>query len=257
MKLQDLVFTDSLALLPLPVGGVLRIKANDDLTHTAAIHHGSIIKTVAYHSSAHELQARLDEIVREPTQSHQTEPKAPEKGLNLSVGQLFRHKANGTLYRIELLTNQNCDKSGFVPTVAYKSTATGKVFSRRQSEFVEKFSFYGEERSESGTKHDTSKADPSLILDAMPRALLAVAEVATFGAKKYARDNWLLVPNALERYTAAKDRHRLGGAISEYDAESGLLHAAHEAWNALAVLELKLRQSEIDAMAFKHTLGGE
>jgi hypothetical protein len=27
----------------------------------------------------------------------------------------------------------------------------------------------------------------------------------------------------------------------EYDAESGLLHDAHRAWNALAALELRLR----------------
>lgn len=108
--------------------------------------------------------------------------------------------------------------------------------------------------SQSGMKYDAGKTDPSLILNGMPRALLAVAEVATFGAKKYARDSWQTVPNALMRYTAAKDRHRIEGAMAEYDTESCLLHAAHEAWNALAVLELKLRESEIDEMAFKHTL---
>lgn len=38
--------------------------------------------------------------------------------------------------------------------------------------------------------------------------------------------------------------HRLRGAIEERDPDSGLLHAAREAWNALAVLELMLREKE-------------
>ena len=94
------------------------------------------------------------------------------------------------------------------------------------------------------TKDDKQKPMPRLVLGVMARALLEVSKVATFGAKKYSPDNWLKVENGLERYTDAKDRHRLEGAISEYDSESGLLHAAHEAWNALAVLELKLRAAD-------------
>lgn len=92
-----------------------------------------------------------------------------------------------------------------------------------------------------GAKDDKQKPMPRLVLSTMARALLEVSKVATFGAEKYSPDNWLKVDNGLERYTDAKDRHRLEGAISEYDSESGLLHAAHEAWNALAALELKLR----------------
>lgn len=78
----------------------------------------------------------------------------------------------------------------------------------------------------------------------MARAILSVSEVATFGAKKYSADNWLLVDDSMSRYTDAKDRHRLQGSYEATDKESGLLHAAHEAWNALAVLELKLREIE-------------
>ena len=95
-----------------------------------------------------------------------------------------------------------------------------------------------------GTKDDKQKPMPRLVLGTMARALLEVSKVATFGAEKYSPDNWLKVENGLDRYTDAKDRHRLEGAISEYDSESGLLHAAHEAWNALAVLELKLRAAD-------------
>lgn len=96
-----------------------------------------------------------------------------------------------------------------------------------------------------GTKDDKQKPMPRLVLGTMARALLEVSKVATFGAEKYSPDNWLKVENGLDRYTDAKDRHRLEGAISEYDSESGLLHAAHEAWNALAVLELKLRAAGV------------
>lgn len=93
-----------------------------------------------------------------------------------------------------------------------------------------------------GAKADAGKVRPSLILDGFPRALLAIAEVGTYGAMKYSDGGWRHVPDGIKRYTDAKDRHRLKGAIEERDAESGLLHAAHEAWNALAALELRLSE---------------
>lgn len=93
-----------------------------------------------------------------------------------------------------------------------------------------------------GIKHDHGKPRPDLILHTMARAMLAVSEVAAFGASKYDDDNWLLVDDANRRYADAKARHMLQGAFESHDDESGLLHAAHEAWNALALLELKLRE---------------
>lgn len=80
-----------------------------------------------------------------------------------------------------------------------------------------------------GKKLDNGKVRPSLVLGDMANAILAVSEVAAFGAAKYSDGNWLLVE----------------GAISDVDSESGLLHAAHEAWNALVVLELKLRSKKV------------
>lgn len=93
-----------------------------------------------------------------------------------------------------------------------------------------------------GIKHDHGKPRPDLILHTMARAVLEVSKVAAFGAEKYDDDNWLLVDGANRRYADAKARHMLQGAIESHDKESGLLHAAHEAWNALALLELKLRE---------------
>ena len=99
-----------------------------------------------------------------------------------------------------------------------------------------------------GAKLDAGKVRPSLIFNDMPRALLAVANVATFGANKYSDGGWQHVPNAIKRYTDAMDRHRLMEFIEgPTDRESGLPHAAHLAWNALAALELMLRDLEVDA----------
>lgn len=93
-----------------------------------------------------------------------------------------------------------------------------------------------------GVKLDQGKVRPDLILSGMPRAVLAVAEIATFGARKYTENGWVTVPDGVKRYTAGLDRHRLLEAVSPYDEESKFLHAAHMAWNALSRLELMLRE---------------
>ena len=95
-----------------------------------------------------------------------------------------------------------------------------------------------------GCKDDDLKTQPALIINDMPRALIAVAEVATFGAAKYSKSNWIHVENGVERYTNAMDRHRIREGVEPFDLESGLMHAAHAAWNALARLELMLREEE-------------
>lgn len=93
-----------------------------------------------------------------------------------------------------------------------------------------------------GAKLDAGKVRPSLIINGFARALLAVGEVGTFGANKYTENGWMEVQDGIKRYTDAKDRHRLKSAFELVDPDSNLLHLAHEAWNALAVLELTLRQ---------------
>jgi hypothetical protein len=80
-------------------------------------------------------------------------------------------------------------------------------------------------------------------LDYFPRAIEKVAEISTFGARKYAWKGWESVPEGVERYSDALVRHLVAESKGEVlDPDSGLLHAAHAAWNALAVLELKLRK---------------
>lgn len=94
---------------------------------------------------------------------------------------------------------------------------------------------------DAGRKYDGDKPMVALVLDGFSRALYEVAKVATFGAQKYAPDNWVNVPNGIKRYRSAGDRHRLQRSSEALDPESGLSHLAHEAWNRLAELELVLR----------------
>lgn len=98
---------------------------------------------------------------------------------------------------------------------------------------------------EAGAKLDQGKIKAGLVLGDFARALLAVCEVGTFGANKYSESGWLSVPDAKKRYKDAKVRHMLERMIGvELDSESELPHLAHEAWNALAILELHIREQE-------------
>lgn len=98
---------------------------------------------------------------------------------------------------------------------------------------------------EEGLKYDTGKPDMRLVFDGFPRALMEVGKNATFGAKKYSDHNWLKVDDGINRYTSAMYRHLLQEASGEeVDEESEVLHAAMAAWNALARLELILRNKE-------------
>ena len=96
-----------------------------------------------------------------------------------------------------------------------------------------------------GYKADSGKNRVGLVVCTMARAILEVGKVGTFGAAKYADDNWLKVDDAERRYTDALLRHLLSHqAGDEADQESGITHLAHAAWCALAVLDLHLRKQE-------------
>jgi hypothetical protein len=92
-----------------------------------------------------------------------------------------------------------------------------------------------------GLKYDSGKPIAAVLYQDFPQALSAVVDVATFGAKKYARSSWRTVPDAAQRYADAMHRHMLAHARGErLDPDSGLPHCAHIAWNALALAELEL-----------------
>ncbi len=95
-----------------------------------------------------------------------------------------------------------------------------------------------------GAKLDAGKTRLWLVLSGFANALEEVGRVGTFGAKKYSDDGWRFVPDGAARYSDALLRHLLAEARGEgVDEDSGLLHAAHAAWNALARLELLLAET--------------
>lgn len=97
--------------------------------------------------------------------------------------------------------------------------------------------------TEKGIKLDAGKPRLDLVLGGFARALMAVGEIGTFGADKYTDNGWLTVPDGEARYTDALLRHLLAEKAGAHsDLESGLPHAAHVAWCALARLDLQLRR---------------
>lgn len=98
-----------------------------------------------------------------------------------------------------------------------------------------------------GAKLDAGKLRAGLVLGDFAHALEQVSQVGTFGARKYTDRGWLSVPQGVQRYTDAMLRHWLAEHTgAPFDDQTGLLHAAHLAWNALARLELMLREAAID-----------
>lgn len=76
-----------------------------------------------------------------------------------------------------------------------------------------------------GVKYDSGKPQWSLLPF---KALTEVVEVLTYGAKKYAPDNWKKVPDARRRYIDAGFRHFTAYASGETrDPETGKHHLAH------------------------------
>jgi len=103
----------------------------------------------------------------------------------------------------------------------------------------------GKSANEAGAKLDAGKNRLGLVLFGFSRALQAVGEVGTYGANKYTDNGWMEVPNGEQRYSDAMLRHLLKEASGEMrDKDTGLHHAAHAAWNALARLDLMLRAQE-------------
>lgn len=95
-----------------------------------------------------------------------------------------------------------------------------------------------------GIKYDSGKAKIGEMLVSFKKSLLEVCKVYEFGFNKYGKDNFKNVENGYTRYTNAMIRHLLKEDSEIYDEETELLHASHCAWNALARLEMLLKQKE-------------
>jgi hypothetical protein len=96
--------------------------------------------------------------------------------------------------------------------------------------------------SDTGRKDDLGKTRYDLV---PPLALEEFAKVLTFGAEKYAADNWRSVPGAADRYFAAAQRHIWAYKRGEkLDNESGLAHLAHAICCLVFLLEVDLEGNE-------------
>ena len=85
-----------------------------------------------------------------------------------------------------------------------------------------------------GTKLDNDKLRWSLLPSGTIAQVIAVLE---YGAKKYAINNWIEVPDAKTRYYDAAMRHLDAWWNGEdNDSESGLPHLAHAACCLLFLL---------------------
>jgi len=93
-----------------------------------------------------------------------------------------------------------------------------------------------------GNKHDTGKPLYNLI---PVHAEAEFVDVLTFGATKYAPNQWRTVPNATGRYTAAAMRHLAAYRMGEtHDIESGKHHLAHAMCCLAFIIELDLEQDK-------------
>lgn len=91
-----------------------------------------------------------------------------------------------------------------------------------------------------GVKND--RKDDKPMWELLP--LLTIEEVVkvyTAGAKKYGPDNWMNLEDGYRRYKAALFRH-----ICEFergnwiDPDTGCIHLAQVAWNAIAMLHIEM-----------------
>jgi len=103
----------------------------------------------------------------------------------------------------------------------------------------------GLKSSDPGAKLDHGKPRCAVVLGGFARALMEVSKVGTYGIVKYSENGWTQVDNGPDRYDDAGMRHWLYEKMGEVmDKDTALRHAAHDAWNALARLDLMIREGE-------------
>jgi len=94
---------------------------------------------------------------------------------------------------------------------------------------------------EQGKKYDGGKPRMDLL---PPNAIMEVAKVLSFGAEKYAPENWRKLEDLQNRYTGASLRHVFAHMDKErLDKETHLSHLAHAICCLLFKLEIELEET--------------
>lgn len=136
----------------------------------------------------------------------------------------------------------------------YLNPITGEIkdmkviqdYSNPQGGYIEKDP-NGLNAKEPGSKLDSGKICVTRgCFHYFPRALRAIAELSTIGARKYSWKGWASVPDGIHRYGDALGRHELEieDDYTRKDPDTGVLEATAVAWNACARLELILKEQE-------------
>lgn len=112
----------------------------------------------------------------------------------------------------------------------------------------------GKSSKEPGSKLDAGKAPIYQgVLEYFPRSVQALAELSAYGANKYSWKGWEKVPDGVNRYNNALGRHIVKEAkegmwdkeiLNDPKYPAQVLHKTQIAWNAMAALELFLRELE-------------
>lgn len=93
-----------------------------------------------------------------------------------------------------------------------------------------------------GVKYDQEKLRPSLL---PMESVIDVIKVLMFGSKKYADDNWKIVPDAHKRYKDASMRHLMAYFAGEKnDEETGLSHLSHCVCCLLFMIWFDLKEAQ-------------
>lgn len=101
-----------------------------------------------------------------------------------------------------------------------------------------------------GDKYDAGKIRYGLVLKGFANALTEVAKLGTIGAAKYTAFGFLHVPEGYERYEDAGLRHQFAAWLAGddektvTDKDTEIRELACVAWNALAKLELAIREEQ-------------
>lgn len=103
--------------------------------------------------------------------------------------------------------------------------------------------FYPDSFAEPKSRKNDRK-DGKVMMELLPwPELEKIAEVYTAGAKKYGPHNWENLPDGYERYKGAMLRHLTEMEKgNDIDPDTGCMHAAQVAWNAIAMLHFKMNK---------------
>lgn len=102
---------------------------------------------------------------------------------------------------------------------------------------------------EAGLRFNTGKIRYDLL---EPYAMEQLAKVFSFGATKYNDNNWLKGLPWMQTIASLKRHLAAFEQGFDYDNESQLLHMAHVAWNALAIVSYYRHRPEFDNRLHKH-----